>query len=152
MMPTLFVIGRVLFVLIFILSGMQKLMDLPGTAAMIVAKIPVPAALAGLAAQIESATGMPIARILAVLAGIVELLGGVMIAFNFGTRFAALMLLAFTIAATVAYHDFWNQEGAERANNMAHALKNVSLVGGLLVFFVLGSWRPLRRPPAAAFE
>jgi hypothetical protein len=26
---------------------------------------------------------------------------------------------------------------------MVHALKNLSMIGGLLIFMVLGSWRPL---------
>jgi uncharacterized membrane protein YphA (DoxX/SURF4 family) len=28
--------------------------------------------------------------------------------------------------------------------NMIHALKNLSMIGGLLIMVVLGSWRPLR--------
>ena len=37
-MPMLYTLGRVLFVLIFIFSGVTKLLDIPGTAAMVAAR------------------------------------------------------------------------------------------------------------------
>jgi putative oxidoreductase len=142
-MPILFTLGRILFVLIFIFSGVSKLWDITGTAAMIAAKFTVPAALAGVAAQAEAITGMQTPQLLAILSGAVEIIAGLMIAFNFGTRLAAFALILFTIPATYYMHDFWNQAGPERIDNMVHALKNLSIIGGLLVFFALGSWRPL---------
>ena len=142
-MPILFTLGRILFVLIFILSGAQKLWDIPGTAAEIAAKFTVPAALTDLAAQTQAMTGMQTPQLLAIFCGVVEIVAGLMIVFNFGTRLAALALILFTIAATYYMHDFWHQAGPERLDNMIHALKNLSIVGGLLVFFALGSRRPL---------
>ncbi len=141
-MPILFTLGRVLFVVIFLLSGATKLWDIPGTAAMVAAKVTVPAALAGLAAQAETMTGMQTPQLLAILYAAVEIIAALMIVFNFGTRLAALALILLTIAATYYFHDFWNQAGPERLDNMAHALKNLSIVGGLLVFFALGPRRP----------
>ena len=143
-MPILFTVGRVLFVLIFVISGAQKLWDISSTAAAIAAKFTVPAALAGLAAQAEATTGMQTPQLLAIFFGAVELVAGLMIVFNFGTRFAALALILATLVATYYFHDFWNQAGPERLDNMIHVLKNLSIVGGLLVFFTLGSWRPER--------
>jgi uncharacterized membrane protein YphA (DoxX/SURF4 family) len=152
-MSILLFIGRLAFVLIFIFSGAQKLMDVGATASMIAAKVSVPAQLAGIAAQLESATGMQVPQLLAVLTGVVELVGGLMIAVNIGTRFAAILLIAFTAAATFYFHDFWNMAGGDRVNNMVHAMKNLSMIGALLVFFVLGPWRPvaeMRDPDAAS--
>jgi putative oxidoreductase len=141
-MPMLFTVGRVLFVLIFLLSGATKLLDIPGTTAMVAAKVTLPAALAGLAAQAETITGMQTPQLLAILYAAGEIIAALMIIFNFGTRLAALVLIVLTVAATYYFHDFWNQAGPERLDNMAHAMKNLSIVGGLLVFFALGSWRP----------
>ena len=138
----LYTLGRVLFVLIFIFSGVTKLLDIPGTAAMVAAKVTVPAAFAGLAAQAETLTGMQTPQLLAILYAAGELIAALMIVFNFGTRLAALALIVLTIAATYYFHDFWNQADPERLGNMAHALKNLSIIGGLLVLFALGSWRP----------
>ena len=142
-MPIFFTLGRVLLVLIFIFSGATKLWDISGTAAMVAAKVTLPSALAGLAAQAETMTGMQTPQLLAILYAAAEVIAGLMIVFNFGTRFAALALILLTIAATYYFHDFWNQAGPERIDNMAHAMKNLSIVGGLLVFFALGSRRPL---------
>jgi putative oxidoreductase len=141
-MNILLIIGRLAFVAIFVLSGAQKLMDVGATAAMIQPKIAVPEMLAGFAAQLEGATGMTTPQLLAIAAGVVELGGGLMIAANIGTRVAALALIIFTAAATFWFHDFWNMAGPDRMNNMIHALKNLSLIGALLVFFVIGPWRP----------
>lgn len=142
-MPILFTVGRVLFVLIFLLSGATKLWDISGTAAMVAAKVAVPPALAGLAAQAETMTGMQTPQLLGILYAAGEIVAALMIVFNFGTRIAALALIVLTVAATYYFHDFWNQAGPEQLNNLAHAMKNLSIVGGLLVFFALGSRQPL---------
>ena len=89
--------------------------------------------LATMKAQLESLTGMPIAQQLAIAAGALEVICGLMIALNFGARFFAAILILFVIAVTVFYHDFWNMTGADRVNNTIHALKNLSLVGALLI-------------------
>ena len=47
------------------------------------------------------------------------------------------------MAATYYFHPFWTMTGAERDANMVNALKNLSLIGGLLILFVLGPWRPV---------
>jgi uncharacterized membrane protein YphA (DoxX/SURF4 family) len=86
---------------------------------------------------------MSVPQLLAIATGVVELGAGLMLAVNFGSRIAAILLIAFSAVATFYYHDFWNQIGADRANNMAHAMKNLSIIGALLVFFVLGSWKPV---------
>jgi uncharacterized membrane protein YphA (DoxX/SURF4 family) len=144
-MHIIFVIGRVLLVLIFIISGATKLLDISGTAAMIAPVVTVPDALASFATQLKDMTGMTVPQLLAILSGVVELVGGLLIAFNIGTRGAAFVLVLFTIAATCLFHDFWNMTGAARDNNMIHFLKNITAIGGLLVFVVLGSWRPPAR-------
>lgn len=141
-MPVIFHIGRILFVAIFVWSGLGKLMNIAGTAQAIAAKVPIPPALADLSAQIEATMGLPMPHLLAIAAGVVELVAALLIVFNIGTRWAAIVLLLYTIATTVVFHDFWNMTGAERTSNMVQAFKNVSLIGGFLILFVLGSWRP----------
>ncbi len=141
-MSILFVLGRIAFVLIFILSGTQKLMDIPGTAAAIESKVVLPEFTAAYTPQLEATTGMTTPTMLAILAGVVEIGAALMIAANIGTRIGAVLLILFTIITTYYFHAFWTMTGADRDANMINALKNLSLVGGLLVFFVLGSWRP----------
>ena len=141
-MNILFVLGRIAFVFIFILSGAQKLMDISGTAAAIGSKVVLPEITAAYTSQLEAATGMTTPTMLAILAGIVEIGAALMIAANIGTRIGAVLLILFTIVTTYYFHAFWTMTGPEREANTINALKNLSLIGGLLVFFVLGSWRP----------
>jgi len=143
-MHIIFVIGRVALVLIFIVSGAQKLTDISGTATLIASKIMIPDVAKSLVSQIEATTGQPIHWLLALLTGIVEFAGGLLIAFNVGTRWVAALLLIFTVVASYYYHDFWNMTGADQTDNIVHAQKNLAIVGGLLMLFALGS---ARQPP-----
>ncbi len=142
-MHILFVVGRVLLVLIFIYVGVGKLLDLSGTEASIKTVVTVPDALSGLAAKLQELTGLTVPRLLAILAGVAEVVAGLLIAFNIATRWAAGVLALFTLLTVFYFHDFWNMAGDARSTNLIHALKNLSIIGGLLTFVVLGSWRPM---------
>ncbi len=137
-MPAFITFGRVLLAVLFIVSGASKLFDIATTAQMISDKVVIPAVLATYTTQLEGMTGMPMAQMLAIATGVFELLGGLFIALNFGARFFAILLILFVIAATFYYHDFWNQTGADARNNMIHALKNLSIIGGLFIIAGLG--------------
>jgi putative oxidoreductase len=138
MMPAFVTFGRILFAVLFIFSGAAKLLDLSATAQM-TAKIVFPAALATYTTQLEGIVGMPMPQILAIAAGSIEVICGIMIALNFGARFFALLLILFVMGATFYFHDFWNQTGPDARNNLVHALKNLSIIGAL--FMIAGSSR-----------
>jgi putative oxidoreductase len=144
-MPAFIALGRVLFSALFIVSGAFKLLDIASTTQM-TEKIVLPAALASYVSQLESITGMPMAQMLAIAAGTIELLCGLMIALNFGARFAAIVLILFVAAATFYFHDFWNQTGADARNNMVHALKNLSIIGALFVIAGTARFVPVSKP------
>jgi putative oxidoreductase len=148
-MPAFIAIGRVLFAVLFIFSGATKLLDLATTAQM-TAKIVFPAAIATYTAQLETMTGMPLPQILAILAGAIEVICGLMIALNFGARFFAVLLILFVAAATFYFHDFWNQTGADARNNLVHALKNLSIIGALLM--VVGYGRGVSKVQQSAYD
>ncbi|ABD07203.1 DoxX [Rhodopseudomonas palustris HaA2] len=131
-------LGRFLFSVLFIFSGANKLLDIAATTAM-TQKIAIPEMLATYTSQLENlAGGMPFAQMLAIAAGVTELVCGLMIALNFGARFFSLVLSLFVAVTIYYYHDFWNQTGADAQNNMIHALKNLSLIGGLLIIAGIG--------------
>jgi len=139
-----FTVGRVLLVVLFVFSGVQKLLDVPGTAeeiAKVGTTIAFPAAVSDAAGQVADAVKMSVPEILAICVGVVEVAAGLLIAFNILTRTAAVILLIFTAVATFYAHDFWNMTGPDRANNMIHALKNLSIMGA---FLMLAAW-PRRR-------
>ena len=109
-MPAFITFGRVLFAVLFIVSGAFKLLDIAGTTLMITDKVVVPGLLTPYTTQLEGMSGMPMAQMLAIAAGAVELICGLMIALNFGARFFAIVLIIFVIAATFYYHDFWKSD------------------------------------------
>ena len=149
-MPAFVTIGRVLFAVLFIFSGASKLLDIAATTQAIAGKVILPPELATYTLQIESAPGMSFAQLLAILVGGLELIGGLLIALNFGARFFSVLLILFVIVATYYFHDFWNQTGPEARGNMIHALKNLSLIGGLLM--IVGIGRPARAAAPAYAE
>jgi len=144
-MPVFITIGRVLFSVLFIVAGATKLLNLTATT-QATAKIAIPVLLAPYTAQLESLTGMSMPQILAIVAGGLEVICGIMIALNFGARFFAVVLILFVAAATFYYNDFWNQTGDDAKNNLVHALKNLSIIGALLMIVGLGRTTKMREP------
>jgi putative oxidoreductase len=116
-------VGRIALAVIFVMSGLQKFMDLGATAGAIASK------------------GLPMPMVLAALAAATELGGGLLIVLGWQTRWAALALAVFTLVAAYFFHDFWHMEGAAREDNMIHALKNLSIFGGFLMLAAVGAGR-----------
>ncbi|MFI5834344.1 DoxX family protein [Micromonospora sp. NPDC051300] len=63
-----------------------------------------------------------------------QLVGGLMLATGRFSRPAALVLAGTLVPTTAAGHPFWNNDDpAARNNNQIHFLKNLGLLGGLLL-------------------
>ena len=58
-----------------------------------------------------------------------------------GPRWAAFLLLLFIIPVSLVYHNFWTMEGAQAAMNKIQFLKNVSIMGGMLLVAAFGPGR-----------
>ena len=140
-MPAFITFGRVLFAVLFIYSGATKLFAIQAAADAIAAKVPIPEVLAPYTAQLEAMAGMPTAQVIAIVAGAFEVIAGLMIALNFGTRFFALLLIIFIALVTYYFHDFWDQAAPDNAKTLVDALKNLSLIGALFVIAGLGRGR-----------
>ncbi len=66
--------------------------------------------------------------------GALQLGGGLALATGKGRRAGAVMLAVSLVPSTLARHPFWSRDTAEeRAEDRAHFLKNVSLLGGVLL-------------------
>lgn len=142
-MHIIFSIGRVCLVLLFIFSGAWKLLNIDATANQLSPLVAIPDFLQNAVTQAETLTSRKWPELLAILVGAIEVIGGLLIAFNIATRGAAFVLTIFTLVATYYGHAFWNVPADQMQAALIQALKNLSIVGGLLTFFVLGSWRPL---------
>ncbi|WP_077797414.1 DoxX family protein [Streptomyces sp. JHA26] len=68
------------------------------------------------------------------LNGAVQVVGGVMLGLGRFPRLAALAIAVTLVPTTLAGHRFWETEDpAERAQQRIHFLKNLSMMGGLLI-------------------
>lgn len=112
--------GRILIALIFILSGFGKIKGFEGTVGYITSK------------------GLPLPQIAAVIAIIVELVGGILLVIGWKTRWAAAAILLFTAAAALLFHNFWAMPPDQAQGQMIHFMKNISMMGGLLYVVVHG--------------
>ena len=66
--------------------------------------------------------------------GIAQVVGGTALATGKGRRLGALLLAGTLVPSTIAKHPFWTvQDPDERAQDRSHFLKNVSLLGGVLI-------------------
>ena len=123
------VLGRLLISPIFIFSAIHKFTTWNDTVGQ-------------LDAQLEETLGRtladPTAAVLLGIAATVEIVGGLMVLFGCGARLGALALFLFLIPTTAVFHDFWTFSGAERMNEMQHFMKNVTIMGGLLMIVALG--------------
>jgi putative oxidoreductase len=113
--------GRILLGLIFVLSGFGKLTGFGGTVGYIASK------------------GLPLPQILAGIALVVELGGGLLLILGWKARWAAAALAIFTVLAALLFHNFWTMPPEQVQNQTIHFLKNLSIVGGLLYVVTYGS-------------
>lgn len=117
----LVLVGRVLLALMFVFSGFGKLGDIEGTAGYI------------------ASGGLPMATALAVIVGLLELLGGLAIMVGFHARWAALALGLFTLAASLLFHNFWALPADKAFVQQLMFMKNLSVVGGMFIVAALGA-------------
>ena len=120
------VAGRILLGLLFVISGFGKITGFAGTAAFMASK------------------GMPMAEALLVGAIAIELVGGLMLVAGFKARWAALAIAAFLVPTTLIFHSPLGPDGQAQ---MTQFLKNLSILGGMLVLaaFGPGAWSVDRR-------
>jgi putative oxidoreductase len=117
----LLLVGRVMIGWIYIQSGWRKLTDVP--------------------AFVKTMPRRDLPEFLGYVAPPVEFLGGIALVLGFATRYAALLLLLFTIIATLSSHRWWNFPEAQQTNQHSHFWKNVTMMGGLVVLFVTAGGR-----------
>ncbi len=122
-------IGRVLLALMFLLSGIGKIGGFEGTVGYI------------------SSVGLPLPSVLAAGSLVLEVVGGVALIVGFKTRWAALALALFTVAAAVLFHNYWSMPAGQQMMQQVIFMKNMAVTGGLLMLAVAGpgAWSVDRR-------
>jgi putative oxidoreductase len=77
--------------------------------------------------------GAPIGEAAAVLAIIIELGGGILLAIGWRKRLLAWFFAGFVVVATVLGHRFWEADPARLFGELNNFLKNLAIIGGLLI-------------------
>ncbi|MGH7207098.1 MAG: DoxX family protein [Nitrospiraceae bacterium] len=109
-------IGRLLMATIFLVSAFGK--------------IATPAMTKGYITSM----GLPFPDLAFLLSIAVELGGGLLLAFGFGTRLVALGLAIFSVVTGLVFHHNLGDQ-----NELFHLLKNIAMAGGLLQVFAFGA-------------
>jgi uncharacterized membrane protein YphA (DoxX/SURF4 family) len=64
--------------------------------------------------------------------------GSLLLLLGLAVRFGALLLLLVLVPATVLFYPFWTLHAAEREAQMILFIKNIGIVGGLLLLLAYG--------------
>jgi putative oxidoreductase len=118
---SLSLVARILFAALFLPAGISKLTGFAGTVGYI------------------SSVGLPLPTVGAILAFAVEILGSLALLAGFGTRFAALILAAFTLVASFFFHAYWAVPAEQAFVTQLLFFKNIAVVGGLLALAAHGA-------------
>jgi putative oxidoreductase len=133
MLNATYALGRMLLPLIFIVSGVQKLMNVADTARMLAdSNVPIPDQI------VPYLGGMPKFEAAGYAVGVIELICGLMVLIGFKVRWGALVLVVFTACTIFFVHHFWDMQGAAYAENLRETLKNLAIMGGLLLVVACG--------------
>jgi putative oxidoreductase len=117
-------VARVLLVLLFLLSGVGKVMAFDGTVSYI------------------ASHSLPFPALETVIAVAVELGAGLLLLVGWKTRWAALILAIFTVVAAFLFHRYWTYaDAAAGMGDYINFWKNISIAGGFLLAFAFGPGR-----------
>jgi uncharacterized membrane protein YphA (DoxX/SURF4 family) len=119
-MNAVLLVGRVLFALIFINSGISHLTKT--------------AAMTGYAQYKK----VPAAKLSVIVSGLMILVGGIYIVLGFYADLGALLIAAFLIPTALIMHTFWKETDATaKMNETIGFFKDLSLAGAALIIFAV---------------
>ena len=114
-------VARVLLALMFLFAGIEKFTGLEGTAGYI------------------ASAGLPMPKLLALGAGVIEVAASLMLIVGWQARWAALALAGFTLLASFFFHNFWALPQDQQMTQMLFFFKNIAAIGGLLMVYAFGA-------------
>ncbi len=129
-------IGRLALALLFLPSGLQKLVHFQHFSSSLASK------------TLLFGMHFPSPELWAVIGVAIEVLAPLLLLLGVGARWNSLALVAFVIVATLSSHRYWEFEGAMRQAQAVNFYKNLGIIGGLLFLNVSGtgaiSWNGVR--------
>jgi putative oxidoreductase len=110
-----FPIGRAFLGALFLVSGLFKIVGFAGVAGWM------------------ASSGLPAAEVLLVATIAIEVIAGLLLVIGWQARRAALVLAVFLVPVTVVFHGFWNADAAHFNEQLTAFLKNLAILGGMLL-------------------
>lgn len=123
-------IGRILFAIMFVLSGINHL------------------------TKTEAMTGyaqfkkVPAAKLSVQVSGLILLLGGLSVIFGVWLDLGAIVLAVVLVLMALKMHDFWAADESSKQTEMIGFLKNISMAGGALFLFAIAAKHGAEYGPA----
>lgn len=117
-------LGRICMGILFFWAGWEKLMNLEGTMGYMASR------------------QMPMVHFFLPAAIALQIVGSLSLITGYKARWGAALLILFIIPAAMIFHDFWNLQGQERYIEKIMFMKDVAILGGLMmvVAFGPGKW------------
>lgn len=134
------IIGRIFLSAVFIIAGLNKILNWSGTSEgylEVLGKWHLAtdnAFLERLLDFMAQRSGLFLG-----LATGLELIGGVLVLVGVFTRVGAVCLITFLIPVTIIYHAFWIMQSPEKDMQVVMFMKNLAILGGLMVVASFGS-------------
>jgi putative oxidoreductase len=128
----LYPVGRALVGLLFVVSGINKVLAFSYVAGWM------------------ASMGLPLAGLLLAATIALEVGGGLALITGLQARWASLGLALFLVPVTLIFHGFWSAGAAEVQNQLNHFLKNVAILGAMLVIFDMERLNARQRVQARA--
>ena len=116
-------IGRIFLAAIFVWSGFGKISGFEGLVGQIASK------------------GFPAAQVFAAATIVIEVGVALMLVAGWKARWAALLLAVFTAIVTFFFHNFWVVPEAQKMMQQVQFMKNLAVIGGLLMVTAFGPGR-----------
>jgi uncharacterized membrane protein YphA (DoxX/SURF4 family) len=119
-MDVVALIGRILFVLLFLGSSVNHFMK------------------ADMMAGYAASKGVPQAKLATIGGGVLMLVGGLMVLLGIYADLGALLLVIFLVPTAILMHAFWKEtDPATKQMEMIHFQKDIALAGAALVIMGL---------------
>ena len=133
-MNAAYTLGRILIPIVFLVAGIQKVMNIGEIAQMLAANgVPVPDEI------VPYLAGIPKYEALGYLLAAIEIICGLLVLIGLKARWAALVLIVYTACTIIFVHHFWDMQGDALIQNRADAVKYLSIMGGLLLIVAVGA-------------
>jgi uncharacterized membrane protein YphA (DoxX/SURF4 family) len=128
-MKTVFLLGRLIFGGFFLYNGVHHFQEKKALA------------------QYAAAKNVPMPEIAVTASGAMLIVGGASILFGVKPKVGALALMGFLAGVSPMIHDFWRTEdGERRQSEMAHFMKNVAMLGGVMALMGMEEPWPMSLP------